>query len=198
MSHIEEYLEGVYAGRFNAPKYVIKQYESLIPIIEGKSSRWEYSAAKGQKPIDFAEKFCKQSKDEWLGKPVRYLPWQKAAIEAIYGIVERESGYKKHQKVLLEVGKRNGKTTMFAPIILYETAKKGNEVYSASNSLQQSRIIWNEAVNMLDQSPQLKSILRKRQYFIMNIRKNGYSTCTPLANQPDMLDGKLPKVVFLD
>ncbi len=198
MSYIEEYLEAGLAGRIDIPKYVIKQYELLIPIIEGKHSRWYYDAAKGNKPIEFAEKFCRQSKDEWLGKPIQYLLWQKAAIEAIYGIVERGSGYKKHQRVLLEVGKKNGKTTMFAPITLYETAKKGNEVYSASNALQQSKIIWTEALNMLQQSPQLRRGLRKRQFSIQNTRENGFSIFTPLANTPDMLDGKLPKVVFLD
>lgn len=198
MTYIEEYLDAAKTGRIDAPKYVIKQYEMLIPIIRGESERWEYDPHKARKPIEFAEKFCKQSKDEWLGKPVRYLLWQKAAIEAIYGIIEKGSGYRKHQRVFLEVGKKNGKTTMFAPVTLYETAKKGNEVYSASNALQQSRIIWNEAVNMLEQSPQLKTMLAKRQYCIKNIRQNGFSTFTPLANQPDMLDGKLPKVVFLD
>ena len=156
MTYIEEYLDAAHSGRVDVPKYVIKQYEMLLPIIKGQDTRWMYDPAKAHKPIEFAEKFCKQSKDEWLGKPVRYLLWQKAAFEAIYGIVERGSGYKKHQKVFIEVAKKNGKTTMFAPVALYETAKKGNEVYSAANGLQQSRIIWTEAANMLDQSPALR------------------------------------------
>ena len=198
MTYIEEYLDAAHSGRVDVPKYVIKQYEMLLPIIKGQDTRWMYDPAKAHKPIEFAEKFCKQSKDEWLGKPVRYLLWQKAAFEAIYGIVERGSGYKKHQKVFIEVAKKNGKTTMFAPVALYETAKKGNEVYSAANGLQQSRIIWTEAANMLDQSPALRKALKKRQFAIKNIRPQGYSVFMPLANQPDVLDGKLPKVVFLD
>ena len=198
MTYIEEYLDAAHSGRVDVPKYVIKQYEMLLPIIKGQDTRWMYDPAKAHKPIEFAEKFCKQSKDEWLGKPIRYLLWQKAAFEAIYGIVERGSGYKKHQKVFIEVAKKNGKTTMFAPVALYETAKKGNEVYSAANGLQQSRIIWTEAANMLDQSPALRKALKKRQFAIKNIRPQGYSVFMPLANQPDVLDGKLPKVVFLD
>ena len=87
---------------------------------------------------------------------------------------------------------------MIAPVALYETAKKGNEVYSAANALQQSKIVWTEAANMLDQSPDLKAMLKRRQYDIKNIRPNGFSVFMALANQPDMLDGKLPKVVILD
>lgn len=198
MIWIEEYLEAGYKGLINIPKYVYKQYEQLMPIIEGKNPRWYYNPALAGKPIDFGERFCRQSKDEWRGKPISYLLWQKAALSAIYGIVERGSDYRKHQKVFIEVGKKNGKTTMIAPVALYETAKKGNEVYSAANALQQSKIIWTQAANMLDQSPQLKSMLKRRQFDIKNIREHGFSTFMALANQPNMLDGKLPKVVILD
>lgn len=195
---IEEYLNAGERGEINIPKRVKKQYERLLPILDDKDPRWYYNPVLAAKPIDFGEKFCKQSKDEWRGQPIKYLLWQKAALSAIYGIVERDTDLRKHQRVFILVGKKNGKTTMVAPVALYETAKKGNEVYSAANALQQSRIIWQEAANMLDQSPQLQTMLKRRQYDIKNIRKNGFSVFMPLANTPNLLDGKLPKVVILD
>ncbi len=198
MTWIEEYLAEGEAGRINIPKRVKKQYKALLPIIRGEDPRWYYNEHLANKPIEFGEKFCRQSKDEWRGQPIKYLLWQKAALSAIYGIVERGTDLRKHQRVFILVGKKNGKTTMIAPVALYETARKGNEVYSAANALQQSRIIWTEAANMLEQSPQLKSMLKKRQYDIKNIRKNGFSVFMPLANTPNLLDGKLPKVVILD
>lgn len=198
MTWIEEYLAEGEAGRINIPKRVKKQYKELLPIIRGEDPRWYYNEKLANKPIEFGERFCLQSKDEWRGQPIKYLLWQKAALSAIYGIVERGTDLRKHQRVFILVGKKNGKTTMVAPIALYETARKGNEVYSAANALQQSRIIWTEAANMLEQSPQLKSMLKKRQYDIKNIRKNGFSVFMPLANTPNLLDGKLPKVVILD
>lgn len=198
MTWIEEYLAEGEAGRINIPKRVKKQYKELLPIIRGEDPRWYYNEKLANKPIEFGERFCRQSKDEWRGQPIKYLLWQKAALSAIYGIVERGTDLRKHQRVFILVGKKNGKTTMVAPIALYETARKGNEVYSAANALQQSRIIWTEAANMLEQSPQLKSMLKKRQYDIKNIRKDGFSVFMPLANTPNLLDGKLPKVVILD
>ena len=195
---IEDYLNAGERGKINIPKRVRKQYLQLIPILEGKDPRWYYNPKLASKPIDFGERFCRQSKDEWRGQPIQYLLWQKAALSAIYGIVERDSDVRKHQRVFTLVGKKNGKTTMVAPVALYETARKGNEVYSAANALQQSRIIWQEAANMLDQSPQLQTMLKRRQYDIKNIRKNGFSVFMPLANTPNLLDGKLPKVVILD
>lgn len=198
MVWIEEYLNAGERGTINIPKRVIKQYQMLLPILEGKDARWYYNPKLAAKPIEFGERFCRQSKDEWRGRPIQYLLWQKAALSAIYGIVERGSDIRKHQRAFILVGKKNGKTTMIAPVALYETAKKGNEVYSAANALQQSRIIWQEAANMLDQSPQLQTMLKRRQFDIKNIRKNGFSVFMPLANTPDVLDGKLPKTVILD
>ncbi|MGN0819919.1 MAG: terminase large subunit [Christensenellaceae bacterium] len=195
---IEDYLNAGERGKINIPKRVRKQYLQLIPILEGKDPRWYYNPKLASKPIDFGERFCRQSKDEWRGQPIQYLLWQKAALSAIYGIVEIGSDVRKHQRVFTLVGKKNGKTTMVAPVALYETARKGNEVYSAANALQQSRIIWQEAANMLDQSPQLQTMLKRRQYDIKNIRKSGFSVFMPLANTPNLLDGKLPKVVILD
>ena len=195
---IEEYLEAGARGDINIPKRVKRQYELLIPILDGKDNQWYFNPKLAQRPIDFGERFCRQSKDDWRGRPIEYLLWQKAALSAIYGIVDRETDLRRFRRVFIEVGKKNGKTTMTAPIALYETAKKGNEVYCAANALQQARIIWTEAVNMLEQSPQLQTLLRARQYHIQNIRKNGFSKFMPLANVPNMLDGKMPKFVILD
>ena len=195
---IEEYLNAGERGKINIPKRVKKQYLNLIPILDGKDPRWYYNPALASKVIDFGERFCRQSKDEWRGQPLQYQLWQRAALSAIYGFVERGSDRRKHQRVLTLVAKKNGKTTMVSPLCLYETAKRGNEVYSAANALQQSRIVWQEAANMLEQSPQLQTMLKKRQYDIKNIRPGGFSVFMPLANTPDVLDGKLPKVVILD
>ncbi len=198
MSYIEEYLEAGERGIINIPKRVKKQYLSLIPIIDGKHERWYFNEELAIKPIEFARLFCRHSKDKWRGQPVEYLLWQKAALSAIYGIVERETNYRKHQRNLILVGKKNGKTTMIAPPALFETTKKGNEVYCAANAMTQSSIIWKEARNMLKQSPKLQLALRAMQYSIKNIRPNGFSEFIPLANTPDILDGKLPKVIILD
>ena len=184
MTWIEEYLAEGEAGRINIPKRVKKQYKALLPIIRGEHPRWYYNEHLANKPIEFGEKFCRQSKDEWRGQPIKYLLWQKAALSAIYGIVERGTDLRKHQRVFILVGKKNGKTTMVAPVALYETARKGNEVYSAANALQQSRIIWTEAANMLEQSP---------QHQIIKSVQNGI-----MQHDPMSWEVKRTKFVYLD
>lgn len=198
MIPIIEYLNAGEQGKINIPKRVRRQYEILLPIIDGKDPRWYYNPQKAMRPIEFGERFCRQSKDEWLGRPLEFLLWQKAGISAVYGVLERGSDVRKHRRVFELCAKKNGKTTKMAPIALYETAKKGNEVYCAANALKQSKILWTEAVNMLAQSPELQTILKKRQFGIKNTRPGGFSVFEALANTPELLDGKLPKFVILD
>lgn len=197
-TYIEQYYEAIKSGKIVAPSWVIKQYEQIIPIVEGKDAKYYYSQKRGEAPIEFAEKFCKQSKDDWVGKPINYLLWQKAALSAIFGIVERETKRRKFTDIFIEVAKKNGKTTMLAPVVLYLLGMPGMEIYSAANARDQACIIWDEAKNMLEQSPQLQTRLKKRQYELINKLPQGFSRFKALANNPTMLDGKMPMVVVLD
>lgn len=196
-----DYLKAITTGKINAPKRVIKQYEALRPVFEGKDSQWKYDKQKGNKPIDFAEVFCRQSKDAWIGKPIKLLLWQKAAINAVYGIVDRKTGKRRFQKVFILVGKKNGKTTMIAPIALYESTLEGHTTVCAANGLKQASIVWEEACNMLDQSPAwLRSCFKKssKPQELNNVTPRNYSMFAPLANKPNNLDGKLLTMVILD
>lgn len=197
-SYIEEYYNLISTGKILANKRVIKEYSKMIPIIKGEDSKYYYNHKLAEKPIEFAEKFCKQSKDKWVGNPVNYLLWQKAMFSALFGIVERETDKRKYTDLFLLVAKKNGKTTGLAPIILYLLLQKGHEIYSAANGLAQANIIYNETDNMLNQSNLLQSRLRKRQFKIENMTKGNFSTFRALANNPSKLDGKMPTVVILD
>lgn len=62
MTWIEEYLAEGEAGRINIPKRVRKQYQQLLPIIRGEDPRWYYNEHLAAKPIEFGERFCRQSR----------------------------------------------------------------------------------------------------------------------------------------
>lgn len=67
MTYIEEYLDAAHSGRVDVPKYVIKQYEMLLPIIKGQDTRWMYDPAKAHKPIEFAENFASNQRTSGSG-----------------------------------------------------------------------------------------------------------------------------------
>lgn len=198
MTYIEEYYNLIKSGEIRANKRVIKEYAKLIPIIKGEDAKYYYNEKLGTKPIEFAERFCRQSKDEYVGKKLTFLLWQKAFISAIFGIVERETDKRKFTDVLLLVAKKNGKTTMLAPILLYLLLQKGNYLYCAANSKAQAEIVWNETANMLSQSTLLQGRLKKKQFEIVNTQKGNFSKFKAVANNPSKLDGLLESVVVLD
>lgn len=198
MTYIEEYYELISTGKIPANKRVIKEYGKVVDIIKGKSDVYYYNDKLGTKPVEFAERFCKQSKDEWVGKPIQLLLWQKAFISAVFGIVEKGTDKRKYTDVFLLVAKKNGKTTVLAPIILYLLLQRGHYIYSAANSVQQALIVWNETANMLAQSDLLQGRLKKRQFEILNTQPKNFSKFRAVANNPSKLDGLLPTDVVLD
>ena len=57
-----------------------------------------FDEQRGNRPIDFIEKFCKHSKGKWAGKPVILELWQKAFIQALFGFIDKETGLRKYKK----------------------------------------------------------------------------------------------------
>ena len=84
---------------------------------EMETKTFIFDKEKGQRVIDFIQKFCKHSKGKWAGKPIVLELWQKAFLEAIFGFVDKETGLRKYKKVIFFVAKKNGKSTFFMFII---------------------------------------------------------------------------------
>ena len=198
MNFIEEYFNKITSGEIVANKWVKKEYVKFIPIIEDKDPEFWFSEKHANHFIRFCETYCFQSKDSFTGKKIKLLLWEKAAASVIYGMRRRDNNKRMITDVLIEIAKKNGKSTLISCIVLYELQKKGQEIYSASSTKDMASMIFNECANMLKQSPELQTALKKRQYDIINTKEGNFSRFMPLPNTPDMLDGKFPTVVVLD
>lgn len=158
-----------------------------------------FDIEKGQKPIRFIENFCKHSKGKWAGKPVILELWQKALIEALFGFVDQETGFRQYRKCVLFVAKKNGKSTLAAGIGLYMLmcdGEGGAEVYSVAKIRDQAKLIWTEAKHMINKSPALKKRLRSTINSIFYDKKD--ALFMPLASQVNSLDGKNSSCVLAD
>ena len=84
-----------------------------------------FDEAKGMRPIHFIEKFCRQSKGRWAGQPLTLMDWQRSFIMRLFGW-RAPDGKRRFRTVYLEVGKKNGKSTMIsAPRALPGTGRQG-------------------------------------------------------------------------
>jgi phage terminase large subunit-like protein len=196
---ILEYWNGIQSKRFIVSKRVYKLYEKLADEINKPTSQYIYDESKANRAIEFIEQFCKHSKGEWAGQSVRLELFQRAFICALFGFVDAQTGYRRYRETLFLVARKNGKSTMLAAIALYcmiADGESGAEIYSTATKRDQARLLFDEAINMVKQSPALSKHIRKRKtdlYF-----DAGMSKFQPLGRNSDTLDGLNASLVIMD
>ena len=199
MNYIEQYVRAIEAGKCIVSKRCRRQYEKLLDDIRNPKGGYIFDQRKAERPIVFIERFCKHSKGEWAGRPLRLELFQKAYISALFGFVDAETGYRKYRETLFYVSRKNGKSVMLSGIALYmliADGEAGAEVYSVASKKDQAKIIYEETFNMVRQSPDLLQVVRKRKsdlYF-----KLTFSKFQPLGKNSDTLDGLNSHLVIID
>ena len=124
---------------------------------------------------DYAVQFInclKHTKGQWRGVPFELLPWQDSIIRDVFGTV-KENGYRQYNTAYVEIPKKNGKSELAAGIALYMTCGDGEwgaEVYGCASDRQQASIVFDVAVDMVDQCPALK----KRIKPVMSVKRLVY------------------------
>jgi phage terminase large subunit-like protein len=120
-----------------------------------------------------AERFfenLKHTKGEFRGQPFTLLPWERTIVRDVYGTVD-DAGLRTIRYVYIEIAKKNGKTELAAGAALYQLfadREANGEVYGCAADRAQARIVFDVAVDMIDQSPALKkrAKLTKSQHLI--------------------------------
>jgi phage terminase large subunit-like protein len=101
----------------------------------------------------------KHTKGEWFGKNFTLLPWQEKIVRDIFGTLKPD-GSRQYNTAYIEVPKKAGKSELAAAIALYLTCadgEQGAEVYGCASDRSQASIVFNVAVEMVEQCPSLKS-----------------------------------------
>lgn len=213
MNYIEQYYEWIKANPKKVNKKVTLVYEKLVEDIknpktvsffnkltqENETHTYIFDERKALRPIHFIEKYCKQSKGKWAGQPIRLELWQKAFIEAAFGFVDKDSGFRKYTKVALFVARKNGKSTIASGLANYMLTKDGEggaEIYSLATKREQAKIIWEESVRMIKKSPALNKRIRCLVGGIYYDATDSFFR--PLASDSNTLDGPNAHFVAAD
>ncbi|RIN49699.1 terminase large subunit [Staphylococcus simulans] len=198
LNYIEEYCRQIKSGEIVASKRITNQYEKLIDDMYNHP-QYIYDHAKAERPIKFIETFCRHSKGELAGKPLILDLFQKAYISALFGFVDKETGKRRYTESFFYVARKNGKTTMLSAIALYmmiADGESGAEVYSVASKRDQANILFDQAHEMIKQSPDLSRNIRKRKsdlYFSHN-----FSKMQSLGKNSNSLDGLNAHLVVID
>ena len=198
MNYIREYYNKIQSGEVVVSEKVSKVYKKLLHEIE-HPGKHIFDEKKAERPIEFIERFCKHSKGEWAGHAIKLELFQKAYISALFGFIDKDTGLRRFRETLFMVGRKNGKSTLLAGIALYMLIgdhEPGAEIYSVATKKDQARIIFDETRNMVSQSPQLRSLIRKRKTDLYCDSVMGKMQA--LGKNSDTLDGLNSNCVIMD
>lgn len=196
MNDLETYALQVLDGKVLACEKIKREYEKLLSDMQ-HPVRWHFDEARARSPIDFIEKFCRQSQGQ-TGKPLKLELYQKALLSAAYGFVDDED-IRRYQEVLNIIARKNGKTTLLSAIQLYMLVADGEgapECYQIATARDQAMKGFTECVNMVRQSKSISKHVRKRQSDLYCDVNMGY--IKPLASNTNSLDGLNGHCIVID
>lgn len=192
MNYLVEYTNKINSGEIVAGKRIKAVYNRLCSNLQ------HFDEYKANRPIDFIERFCKNSKGETAGRTIKLELFQKAFISALFGFVDKE-GNRQFKETMFLVGRKNGKSSMLAALSLYmlmADGESGAEVYSVATKKEQAKIIFDTTLDMVKQSDALSKHLKKRRndlYFAKTLSK-----MQPLGKNANTLDGLNASMVVID
>lgn len=211
MTYIEEYYKWIQENPDKVCQKIKKQYTKLVDNLKKEQKvtfvnkgieethTYIFDEKKSLRCIHFIEKYCKQSKGRWAGKPLKLELFQKAMLQSLFGFVDKDTGLRKYKKAIFFVARKNGKSVLDSAIATYMLTKDnegGAEIYSVATKREQSKIVWEESKRMIKKSPILAKRIRCLIGGIYYDANDSYFRA--LASDSNSLDGLNAHLVIAD
>lgn len=196
MTHLEEYARMIRNREVVAGYWIKQEINRLMTDLD--DPRFIYDTTEAHKRIRFMESMCLQSKQPYYMQPISLMPWQKAWWEAVYSFRMVDTGLRRFTEGLLEIARKNGKSTMFAANGVRDlfVGDGGMDICCASNDDRQARLIWNEIKGMRSRLDPKKAVTGDNLTEIRNRLKN--ITVFRLSSKTQNKDGFNISVTYLD
>ena len=194
-----KYAEDVLNGEIPTSKYVRKAVESFDEDLNKDEFDYYFDAAEAEKYIMFFSRFLKHSKGTFAGQSFELLPWQQFVIANIYGWKRSDNHARRYRTAYIQVGRKNGKSTMLSGLALAMLdfdGEEGSEVYFAATKRDQARICFDEAARMVRSSPSLSKRIGVHRAN-MHVTKTN-SKAEPLSSDKNSLDGLNAHLAVID
>ncbi len=193
--YIREYYEKITSGEIIAGEWIILLYTIIIAGID--SGRWLYDDSKAQRAINFIESFCHHNKGR--SDLIKLELWQKALVSTIFGIIDKDSGYRQFREVFILIARKNGKSILAAAIMAYSAfvdGEYGGELYCLAPKLDQAEIVYNDFYQIVQADDELNELTKKRRSDIYIESLN--TTIKKLAFNAKKADGFNPSCTVND
>lgn len=198
--YLEQYCVSVLTGKIIACKKIITVCAMLLDKIRHpeKYEPFIFRPELANIHIAFAEKFLKQPQGK-LGSPLKLELFQKARWQATFGFVNKHTGLRQYNELMIIEGRKNGKTTECAALeldLLVNDGEGAPEIYNIATKREQAAKAFDACVNMRKQSVDVQKITSKRQSDLFCAANMGFIKV--LASAVNSLDGLNAHGVIID
>lgn len=196
MTYLEEYRRMIKAGEVVVGEWIEKAVDLYCEDM--KDPAYIYDTTEAHKRFKFQEALCLQSKQPYYMKPIKLMPWQKAFWECLYSFKMADTGLRRFTEGLLEIARKNGKSTMFAADGCTDLfiGEGGTDICCASNDDRQAKLIWSEIGGMRGRLDPKKALTGQNLTEIRNREKN--ITVFRLSAKTQAKDGFNISKTYLD
>lgn len=197
MPALVEYADAVTTGKILACDKIKRVYDRLAEDVVNPRGAWHFSEKRANRPIQFIEKFCRQSQG-LAGKPFTLELFQKAMIQAVFGFLD-DDDFRRFREFLEIIARKNGKTTILSGLELYMLLGDNEgapEIYNIATAREQAMKGYTECLNMRAHSALIQKHTKKRQSDLYCSENLGF--IKPLASNTNSLDGLNAHFVVID
>lgn len=141
-SKYTDYANKVLNGEIPACEYIKLACKRYLSFFERDDMYFD------AKSVDKVDNFCsklKHSTGAFAGKPFKLVDWQYFCVCAIYGFKWKKNGLRVCRKAYLELGRKNGKSTLIGALALFHLIGDGEgnaQVVCAANSAKQAQLLF--------------------------------------------------------
>ena len=203
MHPAERYIKNVKSGKIIVCDYVklaVKRHLSDLKNV--KKTGFYFDKKEAQRWIDFAHA-CYHHQGEFAGKRIQLEDWQQFIFWCFYGW-KRKDGTRRFRVSIIEVARKNGKTTMEAiPALAAITIdnESGAQVYCGATKQDQAMILVNDAGQIVKRTPGLRKRLKLFEHNglirrVVNMKKASFIAA--IGRDSNTQDGFNPHVGVMD
>ena len=185
MNYVKEY----YKQTKDSNKEIKAIYKRMVDEMKDHSLFY-FDEKVGEHVINFIENFCRHYEGELAGELVKLELWQKAFVQNVFGWLEKDTDLRRFREYLLEVPRKHGKSFLsgcIATYMLVADGEPGAQVYTLATKLDQAKIVYEVARNIINQSPELDALVKSTREGMRF--KMTRSVMKALASESKTMDG---------
>jgi phage terminase large subunit-like protein len=192
------YISDVLSGKVvtgELVRYSVQRHLNDLNRQRTESFPYYFDESVAKRWVNFAS-LCRQWKGTTARQRIDLQPWQQFYISELFGW-QRVSGGRRFRTAYLEIGRKNGKTTLCAIKALGHIVldnEPGAQVYIAATKEEQARIAFKDVQEIIKATPGLHD---KFRLYVKSV-VSGSSFIKPLGSDSDTQDGFDPSYGIVD